>query len=95
MPNHVPQSRRYGVRTGAREATLEDLTPRPVCAFCSRNARTVDTPRVKVRVERAVVIRRDGEIVALCRCHGAACEVTFVGRDPTEEDIELAEAFRG
>lgn len=72
---------------------------RPVCAVCSRNARTVDTPRVKVRVEKALVLRDPEGLLVLARCHGDVCEHRIATRslDDTisESDIEGLELFRG
>jgi hypothetical protein len=69
-------------------------TARPYCAPCSRNARTVETPRVRVRVERCVVLRDASGLRLLARCHGAAWERTLPD-DCTEETIEALTAFGG
>ncbi len=64
----------------------------PVCVACTRNARTVDTPRVKVRVASAVVSRDVQGLRLICRCHGAV-SVTFLVEPCEESDLETKEVF--
>lgn len=76
------------------------MTPRPVCAMCSRNARTVETPRVKVRVDSSRVYRdAAGDLQLIARCHGATEGPTRLMGEWIERldeaAIEELEVFRG
>ena len=62
----------------------------PICSRCSRNARTVDTPRVKVRVERAMAWRENGKILVRAWCHG---EVATRELDGMPDDLSGVETF--
>lgn len=72
---------------------MEDLT-RPICAHCTRAARTVDTPLVKVRVERCIVFRDGPTVVMLSRCHGAVDVFRDLGPAVTEPMLARLEVFR-
>jgi hypothetical protein len=65
----------------------------PVCAHCTRNARTTETPNVRVRVERALPVRLDERThLVLLRCHGVHSSMKvedLIG----EEDLENLLAF--
>lgn len=67
---------------------------RPICAVCSRNARTADTPRVKVRVDLAVVWRDADGLHLRCRCHGAEWSRS-IPETHDEATIESLHAFGG
>ena len=41
----------------------------PICAACTRNVQTVDTPNVKARVERIVVFRDEHGLHVGAHCH--------------------------
>lgn len=78
---------------------------RPVCAQCTRDVRTVDTPGIKVRVERAVVFRRGEDLVLSLRCHGVNEQIAIMvgphtGSDRLDEKgldewLDRLEVFRG
>lgn len=72
------------------------MTAKPICCACTRNARTVDTPLVKVRVERFILWREGDWWKFVARCHNAVAWGQIGGegiRD--EDDIEALEVFRG
>lgn len=75
---------------------MEDLT-RPICAHCTKAARTVDTPNVKVRVERCTVWRGgEAYLTIRVRCHGAVETLTANDAPGLDEHyISRLEAFRG
>lgn len=70
------------------------LGARPVCERCTRAARTVDTPSVKVRVERCLIWRDADGLHLRAHCHGDTWERGLP--ESTEEDhIEALTAFGG
>ncbi len=79
------------------------IPPGPICGHCTRNARTVDTPSVHVRVESRVLIRdlarlsRSGEpYLLIVRCHGEIEQIPVPGPlTLTDEDIAAMVVFRG
>lgn len=66
---------------------------RPICGTCTRNAQTVDTPNVKVRVT-ACVIMADGQsgYTMLVRCHGANASIALPPTT-TEEGVAAMRVF--
>ncbi len=67
---------------------------RPICAHCTRAARTCDTPGVRVRVDRCRLLRDAMQRYWLVsECHSAR-EVFEVRLDGLEELIERVEVFR-
>ncbi len=66
----------------------------PICAYCTRRARTTDTPRVKVRVDRAIVYRTPEGLRALVHCH-SSITIVEVHETISETDLEATEVFRG
>jgi len=59
-------------------------TQLPICAHCTNAARTVETPRVKARVEKILVYRNGaGHIRLASWCHG------------TREEIGLSDVWAG
>ncbi len=67
---------------------------RPICAHCTRAARTCDTPSVRVRVDRCRLLRDlEQRYWLVSECHGAR-EVLEVKLTGLEELIERVEVFR-
>jgi hypothetical protein len=55
----------------------------------------MDTPHVKVRVERCLVLRdTDGMLRLLAKCHGSVSELELP-ENTTEDGIAALEVFRG
>lgn len=67
---------------------------RPICAACTRNARTIDTPKAHVRVEHATVMRTPECLVVLAWCHGDV-ERRQLPENTTEDGLMALEVFRG
>lgn len=71
----------------------------PICRHCTKAARTVDTPNVKVRVDSCLVFRADGVLRIIVRCHGEVIDrplTSFARTEPWDEKaISALEVFRG
>ncbi len=68
---------------------------KPLCAQCTRAARTCDTPGVRVRVDRCRLLRDcEQRYWLVSECHGAR-EATEVRIDGLEDLIERVEVFCG
>lgn len=69
---------------------------KPICSVCTRAARTADTPSVKVRVEKALVLRDGDALLLVVRCHGEREETDLdAPGNWTEDDLGRLEVFRG
>lgn len=68
----------------------------PICRACTRSGRTVDTPNIKVRVERFLLWRDGASYRFVARCHHAVLmgSINVEGlRD--EDDLARLEVFGG
>ncbi len=76
--------------------------PRPICEHCSRNARTVDNPHVRCRVQLALVLRpfplsEPCTFDVIVHCHGDTQRIRLEWAGAmlvTEHDIENLSAFQ-